>query len=219
MAKKLVPLSEASKVLGLPERTLRFKLNRGEIRGMREGRKWLVEIEQTDASSPTKPTPPEKEVPAAKTARPVKNEKPDRAVPKEPLPEPEVDDDPEARWSYRSLIAFKALFPMVKEALALLDAKADCCPEFVRREAWTRGTLALERLASGYHAWRKPEKLSAYHAAREAAMAFSAALYLAGHMAGGKAEGLKLYAVKVERAGKKIAGLIRRIERNEGREP
>ena len=217
MAAKLVPLSEASKALGLPERTLRFKLKRGEIKGRRDGRRWLVEVGQAEPAPPVKPRPSGDKASAPKASKPPEPARPGREAGKERSPETEEEADPDERWSYRSLVAFKALFPVAREALALLEEKADCCPEFVRREAQVRGMLALERLAAGYHAWRKPEKAGAYHAAREAAMAFSAALYLAGHLSDGKAEGLKLYAVKVERAGKKIAGLIRRIERNEGR--
>ena len=48
---RFLPVSEAAKRLGIPERTLRYKLNRGEIRGERKNGKWLVAMPKNDRTS------------------------------------------------------------------------------------------------------------------------------------------------------------------------
>ena len=49
-------------------------------------------------------------------------------------------------------------------------------------------------------------------------MCFSVDLYLAGHLSEGRAEGLKRYSVQVERAGARLSGLIRALEKKHGAE-
>ena len=117
------------------------------------------------------------------------------------------DDEPELagldgkKWFYRHLAAFNTLFPVVRDALSLLIDKAEAVPEPIAVRAIDSGMGCLQRLGAGYHAYRHRDKVARYQEAREAVMAFSVALYLAGHLARGEAEGLKRYSAKVERAG------------------
>lgn len=205
---------QAAESLGCSERTVLNYLRQGKLKGKKQGKRWVVEadtVAELVGDAEPEPTLEELSEPFGKEVSVPKSE--------EVVSETSESDEPELagldgkKWSYRHLAAFNTLFPVVRDALSLLIDKSEALPEPISSRAIDSGLGCLQRLGAGYHAYRHRDKVARYQEAREAVMSFSVALYLAGHLSRGEAEGLKRYSAKVERAGARLSGLIRTLER------
>lgn len=185
----LLSVSEAARILGKPERTVRHMIRTGRLPAHRDGARWRID---RDALQPHEPAP---ERPAQMAAlREHVNDALDRATPRSPAKP--------ARYSVRDLDAFTLLTELIHG----VDGIHPPAPDLA--DARTALKSALHAVADGCHQFHADHKRRRFIEARSHAAAAASDLFLAGAPAAVEL-GARIEAEVLPR----IRGLVRRAEK------
>ncbi len=174
VGKKLVPLSEASVHLGIPERTLRYRVAKGELAGERVGRAWFVELSEDRAAS-GKDCSQDLAGPVVNNQSGPKPVATGGRLPPVPLAGQLPGPTNTGRFQAQSLKAWGVAQAVLGPVLNDLGS-----PVPLKRRLAEQAVLVFEELCRGYHAYHYRDKVGHYYGVRDALCSVAALAALVG---------------------------------------